>query len=201
MRRARNRLKYAAVVLVILLAAGFAYLKTHPQVFNESFWQHAHCIAQASGALRLFATDHHGDFPVHPKGYGNALLLLTNEVSGFPACLTGPGYDTKVFEEAIRDNSDVPEEKCGRVYIQGLREDSDRNIVILFDKLPTPGGDHCHFLRRLFAPTGREVLFVNGLHRFIRENNWTTFASNQVELLVKAGLSRPSAEAYYKEHN
>lgn len=166
-------------------------------VFNESLWGHTHCIPQAGLALRTYATEHDGAFPTHTNGYGDALLLLTN-LAGLYS-LTGPGYSESVFLEAARTVSDVPEQQCGRVYIQGLREDSDSEIVILFDKLPSPGGDHCHFPRRLWAALSREVLFVGGDFRVVRESNWPVFARKQIALLVKEGLPREKAEAYYEE--
>jgi hypothetical protein len=71
-----------------------------------------------------------------------------------------------------------------------------RTHPLVFDKLPNPG-DHCHGPRRIWAPLRREVVLVDGRMQVIVENNWPAFASNQVELLVKAGFSRATAEAYY----
>jgi hypothetical protein len=113
--------------------------------------------------------------------------------------LTGPGYDAAVFDRALTNHTDVPERECGRVYVQGLSETNNPELVVLFDKLPTPGGDHCHGLRRLTAPLCREVLLVDGFHRTIRESNWAQFRSNQIELLVKEGFDRSTAEAIYAE--
>ena len=58
-------------------------------------------------------------------------------------------------------------------------------------------GDHCHGPRRIWAPLRREVLLVDGRMQAILEKNWPAFANNQVELLVKAGFPRATAEAYY----
>jgi len=194
--RRRIILVTAAAMGVAMLLAGILSAK-RPLVFSESLWGHAHCIPQAGLALRMYATDHGGTFPTHTNGYGDALLLLTNLAALYS--LTGPGYSESVFLEAARTGSEVPEAQCGRVYVQGLREDSDLEIVILFDKLPSPGGDHCHFPIRLWAPLSREVLFIDGRHRTIRESHWPKFAKEQIELLVKEGISREQAEAYYRE--
>jgi hypothetical protein len=40
---------------------------------------------------------------------------------------------------------------------------------------------------------------VDGSMQAILEKTWPAFASNQVELLVEAGFSRPTATAYYNE--
>ena len=75
---------------------------------------------------------------------------------------------------------------------------SDPQIVILFDKLATPGGDHCSLPGRLFAAYGREVCFIDGHMQFIHETEWPDFAKEQIELLVKEGFKREDAEGLYR---
>src|ERR1051325_8375166 len=86
----------AAAVLVVW------YVKSHPLIFNESLWEHAHCMPQAGLAFRQYAMDHHGRFPYSTSGYGDALLLMSNEMGNSWGSLTGPGYDKSVFAEASR---------------------------------------------------------------------------------------------------
>lgn len=183
--------------IAVIIGVAFCYVKAHPLIFNESFWDHAHCIAQVSLSLRSYAADHNGRFPEDTNGYGNALLHITNEVNRFWGCLTGPGYDGKVFASAAETGQRIPESACGRVYVQGLSDTNDPEIVLLFDKLPTPGGDHCHLYHRLWAPLGREVALVDGSHSFVREAAWPAFAKHQVELLMAAGLPKAQAEMCY----
>jgi hypothetical protein len=94
--------------------------------------------------------------------------------------------------------AELSEEDCGRVYVQGLTRKSNPEIALLFDKLPTPGGDHCHFPMRLWAPLGREVWLVGTAMHFIREQDWPDFARAQVELLVADGFDRREAERLYE---
>ena len=94
---------------------------------------------------------------------------------------------------------DVPENKCGRVYIQGLKESDDCNLVFLFDKKATPGGDHCHLPQRIWAPLGREVLYITCQKDFISNDKWDAFAKDQIELLVETGIPREKAEWYYNQ--
>jgi hypothetical protein len=195
--RRRQWMKRLLFVYVVAVASGL-YVWTHPLVFNESFWEHSHCIAQAGGALRGYAGEHFGNFPVHTNGYGDALLILLAEGYQPSGALTGPGYDRFVFDRALKNHTEVPESECGRVYVQGLSESTSSEIAILFDKIPSPG-DHCHFLHRLWKPVGREVLMVDGSHRFIKETTWPEFTRIQVELLVKEGFSRTTAETVYTE--
>ena len=97
-------LRKKTTVVLLSAAALFAvicltYVQTHPLVFNESFLEHAHCIKGGGLGLEGYAHDHGGLYPFHTNGYGDALLLVND---GWDAALTGPGYDTKVFERARR---------------------------------------------------------------------------------------------------
>lgn len=183
---------------LIAVLAGFAvlgaiYVRTHPLVFNESMWEHAHCIKIAGIGLHEFADEHGGRFPSHSNGYGNALLQVDDQ---YYFALTGPGYDAAPFQQAKRNKTDLREKSCGRVYVQGLTKKSNGGTAILFDKIPSPG-DHCHFPFRMWASMGREVLFIDGSSAFIREDDWPQFAREQIELLVKAGFKRREAERLY----
>jgi len=182
----------------VAAALGFYYVKSHPLVFNESLWQHAHCMPQAAGSFLAYAHDHSGEFPIHSNGYGDALLLMTNYMGSFWGPLTGPGYDPAVFAEAARTGSHVPEEACGRVYVQGLSVTNDARIAVLFDKTAAPA-DHCQFPRRLWSGFVRDVCFVDGHWETIPVGKWTSFAREQIELLVAAGFSRAQAQQLYSQ--
>lgn len=191
------RIKKAGAVLLAIIVIGastlYFYGRANPLVFNESFWRHAHCLKQAGVAMRFYASDNNGRFPVHTNGYGDALLLIPD--AWLPA-FTGPGNDVAVLERARQTGDDVPEDQCGRVYVQGLTTTNSHEIALMFDKLPNPG-DHRHFLPRIWAKPCREVLFVDGSTRTINETYWPEFAKQQVELLVDAGIPREEALAYY----
>lgn len=191
--------KLVSFLLVTGVAAFLAavYFRTHPMVFNESMWQHAHCMPQATLALQAYADRHGGRYPVHPRGYGNALLLLAPYTEGSFYMLTGPGYDEAPFHEAMRNGSDLAEEDCGRVYVQGLGVKSNPEIAVLFDKIPTPGGDHCPFPIRVWASLCRDVGLVHGSATRVLETEWPEFARKQIELLVNEGISRQEAERLY----
>jgi hypothetical protein len=197
-RTMKRKCLWLLAVAACCAVLGVIYVHTHPLVFNESMWGHAHCIKIAGFGLLNFAAEHGGKYPFNPKGYGNALLQV-NEDSYF--ALTGPGFDAAAFHKAKRTHGDLREEDCGRVYVQGLSEKSDSRIALLFDKLATPGGDHCPFPIRMWAPLGREVWFVGCYSSFIREDSWPEFAQEQIELLVKEGFERREAERVYAPTN
>jgi hypothetical protein len=185
---------FTAIGVAALLSS--FYVKTHPLVFNDSFLAHAHCIKGGGLSLEGYASEHDGHFPFSTNGYGDALVLVND---GWDIAFTGPGYDAQVFERVRRTGENAPENEFGRVYVQGLSETNDPDIALLFDKLPTPGGDHCHLFWRFFAPLGREVWMIGGGYRFIREKDWPAFSRHQIELLVAAGLPKEQAEMYYSE--
>jgi hypothetical protein len=187
----RRRWRWLLLALALLACGVTVYVRTHPLVFVET---HAHCIKFAGLELERYASEHQGRFPFHRNGYGNALLLMDDDC--FHA-LTGPGYNATPLREAKRTGRDLPESECGRVYIQGLTKKSNPEIALLFDKLPTPGGDHCHLPARLWAPLGREVWLAGMGHEFVRERDWPAFARKQVELLVQEGFERREAERLF----
>ena len=197
--RRRSKWPLRLLIGVVFVAvACVVFIRTHPLIFNESFMEHRHCIVQAGLPMQNYASDNQGKFPASANGYGDALALLMDY--GAPAyALTGPGYDPAVFETAATNGAHIAEVECGRVYVQSLSETNKPDIAILFDKMPTPGGDHCHLPRRLWAPLGREVWTVGSGHKFIKETDWPEFSRDQIELLVREGFSRTNAEALYAE--
>ena len=172
--------------------------------FNP-FHAHEHCIKISGSALRTYATDHDGKFPSHTNGFGDALLLLvkedalqagdTNTGEYTIRYITGPGDDGSVFKNALRSGGDVPEEKCSRIYVQGLTEASNPDIAILFDKKSSRGGDH---FRRPWGRLLREVCMLDGSMKTIAEEKWESFSKEQIELLIQGGIKREAAERYYR---
>ena len=197
--RLRKRALGLLGAAIAVIAVGGIYIRAHPLVFNESFFGHAHCMKSAGLGLESYAADHGDRFPFHTNGYADALILASKDGYCSDAELTGPGYKPEVLERVRKSGEHAPENEFGRVYVQGLSCADNTKIAILFDKIPTPGGDHCHLFRRLWAPLGREVYTIgDGMH-FILESEWPRYCREQVALLVTAGVNRPQAEAYYYE--
>ena len=156
---------------------------------------HQHCMKAAGSVLRLYAEEHGGRLPSDTNGFGNALLRLVKEEVGNVRYVTGPGDDGKVFMDALKTGMPIPEARCSRVYVQGLSEQSNQGIAMLFDKKPTRGGDH---FRRPWGPLVREVCLLDGSMESVPEDKWREFSSNQVELLVREGFERTVARHYYE---
>jgi hypothetical protein len=193
----KGRLARLFLYFAMILAACAAYVLTHPLVFNESFFFHSHCIASAGLGFEAYAQDHLGKFPISTNGYGDALLQMKEEFGISWDEATGPGYTGKVFQDAIGKGGHVPEESCGRVYVQGLAKSNDPSIALFFDKTATPGGGHCHLFKRLWTPLGREIWTIGEGHNFIYQSEWNQFATNQIRLLTEAGIPKQEAERLY----
>lgn len=161
------------------------------------FHAHEHCSKILSAGLQLYAEDHHGKFPYHTNGFGDALLLLLKEeIETEPRILTAPGDEGGIFKACLANGANVDETKCTRIYIQGLSrtEIGESPVAMVFDAYPTPGGDH---FRRPWGEPTRDVVMTDGIVEFIREKNWPGFATNQIERLVKLGLKRSDLEKLF----
>ncbi len=156
---------------------------------------HQHCMMAAGMALVTYASDHNGAFPQSTNGFGDALVLLAASGSVSTRCLVGVGDDGSRLGTAMTNNTHLPEEACTRIYVQGLSTESNPEIALFFDRYAVRGGDH-H--RWPFAQYLREVWTVGSRMQGVTLNRWPAFASNQVEMLVTAGIPRETAEAYYK---
>ena len=181
----------ALIVLPLLAYAGLFLIG----MFNL-FHAHEHCSKGTGLALHLYASDHEGRYPFHTNGFGDAILLVLKENPSEDVRLfTAPGDDGRMFKGCLEKGLDVPEEKCTRIYIQGLSEENAQDdVVMMFDKYPTPGGDH---FRRPWGPLIRDVIMCDGHVQFMPEERWPAFAKEQIERLVKLGFKRPELEKLF----
>ena len=146
--------------------------------------------------LEAYATDHEGRFPFHTNGFGDALALLVAEGYDDGRHFVGVDDNANWLRAAATNHTHVPEELCTRIYVQGLTQTNNSAIAILFDRYAVRGGDH--FRGHPKQPYLREVCTVSGSMESISLARWPAYTSNQVELLVLDGISRKTAEAYYR---
>lgn len=185
MRRQYRKFLILGAVLVCVASSCSIFIKKHPDVFNESFVAHAYCIRGGHSILLRYASAHTNELPYDPRGYADAIRQLGDEAGSW--AFSGPGYAYDVYEKA-KGCTHLPDETVGRVYVQGLCMTNNPNILLLFDKHPTAGGSHCHFLAKVMAPLGREVLFLDGRAIFMKESEWPSLCTNQIQLLIKDGF-------------
>jgi hypothetical protein len=198
MTRRKKWLIAASVILVpVVLVSAFILMA----VFNV-FHAHEHCIKQAGMAFKIYSMENNGKLPYDTNGFGNALLLLVKggylgDTNGQYSIgpITGPGDDGALLRQALKTGAPIPEQKCSRIYIQGLSESNSPGLAILWDKKPTRGGDH---FRKPWGPLLHEACLLDGSMQLIPEKSWPAFVSNQVELLVKDGIPNAIARHYYE---
>ncbi len=159
--------------------------------------RHVHCIKVASFHLNGYSHDHGGSFPASERGWGDALLLLSSDKSDFSwlPFFLGVGDDGSYLRHAMTYGEDVVEEKCSRIYVQGLNNKSDPSIALLFDRNSVKGGDHFHGLpgkKKL-----REAITVGGAFMTITDDRWPEFVRQQRELLRIEGFSEMAIADVY----
>lgn len=193
MKTIRQRVKIGLWTTALMVLLSLVFLFIVCPVFNV-FHAHEHCIKGTGLALKTYALDHGDRYPSHTNGFGDAIVLLLKEASEQPSLFTAPGDDGHLLAECVRTGAHMPEDRCTRAYVQGLSETNDPQIALVFDRYPTPGGDH---FRRPWGPLLREVCLLDGSMQVISEQNWPGFRVRQIELLVAAGFRRADAETLY----
>ena len=172
-----RKLKVGATTLAGIGAVWVGlYACSHPSLHD-----HSHCIVVAVAILEQYRLQH-GHYPYSTSGYGDAICLVTTNKNDF-VFFTAQGYSAKPFEDALELGAHVPENECGRVYVQVPGTNTNPNIVMLFDKNSRRGG--------------RET--SDARDRFVKDADWPGFAQRQIELLVAAGMPRKRAESYYAQ--
>ncbi len=196
MSRKRKYLGCATIVVVAIgsVALWMWTIAKHSEQFR--LHGHKHCIKSTGSALRAFAMANDGKFPAHTNGWGDALLLLVRSNYLDIPFICGPTDDGRVFREALENGTDVPEELCSRVYVQGLTDANLNGVCILYDRHSHPGGDHFYQIER--TPV-RECLDDYGSMTQIEDKRWPAFSRQQVELLMKRGFTRGQAEYYFPD--
>lgn len=158
--------------------------------------RHKHCI---KGAMILFqyADENDGRLPQSERGSADALLELSTIVdpTSWIPTFTGVDDDGSNFIEALKTGEDLREEDCTRIYVQGLTTKSIPGIAILFDRFAVKGGDHAR--RMPGQPLLREVYFIDGSHRMIKNPDWNQFSADQELLLQLEGFTEQEIEGIY----
>ncbi len=182
------------------LSIGSVLLLVAAAVLGLLIWHwgrvHKHCIKLVGMSLNNYAAVNAGQFPFHTNGYPQALVKWARFEPWNVPSLVGVDDDGSWLTAAVTAGVPVNETNCTRIYVQGLSTTSDPRIAVLFDRYAVKGGDH--FRGVSGQPFLREACLVDGSHEMISVARWPAFASNQVELLVQAGIPRVTAEDYYR---
>ena len=192
MKSARIRIFFVVLAVTLAILVVPAYRWAFPP-------KHQHCIKAASFLFLEYAESNNGQFPTSDRGWGDALLKLGQ---GQPRQKWLPfvvGVDDQGSHllQALETGTDVDEQACTRIYVQGLGRGSPGDLALLFDRHSVRGGDH---FRSPFRKPVREVLLVNGTHRMIGNAEWPDFVETQRTLLRDLGWSATQISIYYDEY-
>jgi hypothetical protein len=139
----------------------------------------SHCCAKGVGfALREYATDHDGFFPVGGETPEASLsLLYSNYLDAYT--LRGKTVSLEVVQQALAKDGKLGPQSCGWHYVEGLTEADNPEIAIVWDKLGLG-----HNGQRLRGG-GHEVVLLDGSTSGISAKRWPEFLERQKQLLAQ----------------
>lgn len=183
-----------------LVAAVIAALLISGSLFARKVWTgwqqgHRHCFKGTSNGFSSFASDHFGRYPEHTNGFGDALLMLVRSNYLDVSYVCGPNDDGSIFLAALANGTDVPEDLCSRVYVQGLSREMPKSVCMMYDRKSFPGGDH----RYGWGPPVREYITSDGSMYTIGDDKWPQFCREQIVTLIELGFTREQAEYYFPD--
>ena len=188
----RKAVLAAGIVVAGLAIAGGAFAH---KIWTG--WQqgHRHCFKGTANGFVAFAKDHFGRYPEHTNGFGDALLMLVKSNYLDVSYICGPNDDGSVFLAALTNGTNVPEELCSRVYVQGLSEGMPKSVCMMYDRKSFPGGDHGYGWGRPL----REYIDNFGTMGTVTDDQWPEFLRQQIRQLIELGFTREQAGYYFPD--
>jgi hypothetical protein len=182
------------VVFGLLVLAAYGLWRHHyPYGFSHC------CDLQLGIALHAYAETHGGYLPAGEKSPEASLSLLYGTVPW----LNGP-YGANLLRGKIVPEAEVQArldrgerltpETCGWHYVEGLRDDDEGRIAVIWDKV---GLDHNG--GRLPAG-GYTVLYLGNSHEIIPQADWIGFLQKQQILIAKSKAARGAKPVENKSH-
>jgi hypothetical protein len=173
----RKRFKWLKWLIVALVIGAIGAWGYHRRQYPYGW---SHCCSKVLGMeLTMYAEDHSDKFPAGQATPEASLSLLTKGDYNIDArILRGKTVPLKVAEDALAKDGFLGPETCGWHYVEGLTKTDDPRIAILWDKV---GLDH--FGGRIKGG-GHEVVFLDGLVRYISTSKWSEFLEEQKGLLA-----------------
>ena len=157
------------MTLLIVIAVKW-YRKTSPNLNRHI------CLKQIGLSLRMYSNVYNGPFPAGKESPEASLSLLYTE--GFLTnveFLSGNSMMPEEAETVLKAGGLMNSEVCSWHYVEGLTENDDSDLAIMWDKVLGLGGR--------YSKSGcTEVLFINGRTEYIKVSEWQDFLKKQEEL-------------------
>jgi hypothetical protein len=168
-------------ILMLTIAGGKIWLRyKFPYGYSHS------CSAGLGIGLRMYADNHEGWLPHGQTTPEESLgLLAKDDMTTAMWVLGGKNVPHKTLEAALAPGGVFSPESCGWHYIEGLREDDDPQIAVVWDKVTGLG--HNGERRRGLA---HEVVLLDCSHTYIFQAQWPQFIADEKERLAKVMASR-----------
>lgn len=166
----------------LALAAYGWFRQIYPYGFSHC------CDLQLGTALREYASTHGRFLPAGEKTPEASLSLLYGAVPWVNAnLLRGKIVSEEVVQARLDQGLRLTPETCGWHYVEGLRDDDDGEIAVIWDKV---GLDHNG---GLLPAGGHTVLLLYGGHKTIPAAEWTEFLEQQQARIAASKAARKLA--------
>ena len=124
----------------------------------------------------MYADDHEGRYPAGESSPEASLSLLYPKYTPSAAIFSGKALPESPTVQRLESGQRLTPETCGWHYVEGLREDSDSRLMLLWDKVGGLG----HNGQRMGG--GREVVFVDHSAKHVNEAEWQALLAQQEKL-------------------
>jgi len=136
--------------------------------------------------LRIFANANDGWFPHGMKTPEASLSLLCTNDPNVRLILRGKHLPQEIVDQSLASDGVLGPASCGWHYIEGLREDDDPQLAVLWDRITGLG----HNGQRR-SGLEREVVMIDGSAQQISKEAWPAFVREQKKLLAETAANRP----------
>jgi len=146
------------------------------------------CSKVVSADLQIFAEENGHWYP-HGESTPEASLglLYTNDIQGSSYMLAGKTLSKKVVQAKLKQYGKISPETCDWHYVEGLRDDDDPQIILVWDKAVglSHNGQREDGLMH-------EVIYVGGFSSFINKEHWPLLMAEEKKKLAELAASRQS---------
>jgi hypothetical protein len=162
-------------LIVVCFAALFVYAKYSRHQRYPYGWSHC-CITGLGMSLRNYAEKHDGNFPTGESCPEASLSLLHYQQScGTGAeVLRGKTVPVEITQAVLDRGELLGPDSCGWHYVEGLREDDNPDIAILWDKVGLGHNGERGY---------HSVLCIAGFEKSIPDKEWPAFLEEQKALI------------------